>query len=125
MTPYKILLVDDNEELRGTLAELFEALDFEVLQAGSAEQGLSLFEQAAGTVSAVVTDVMLPGADGLWLVDCLSDADPLLASVVISSRPDHLGLRERLARGEIAFLPKPFTLETLVSTVKAALTARG
>lgn len=116
----KILLVDDNEELRGTLAELFEALEFEVLEAGTAEEALGLFEQAEGTVSVVVTDVMLPGASGLWLVDRIRDSGAVTAQVVISGRSDHESLRQRLERGEFAFLPKPFNFETLVSTVAAA-----
>lgn len=121
----KILIVDDNEELRGTLAELFEELAFEVLQAASAEEGLTLFQHAGGTVDVVVTDVMLPGANGFWLVDRIRDTSNAPAQIVISSRVDHENLRQRLERGEVAFLAKPFTLETLVSTVEAARASRG
>lgn len=116
----KILLVDDNEELRGTLAELFAGCDFEVFEAGSAEEGLNLFHHAGGSISVVVTDVFLPGADGFWLLDRIRDSGYHPAQIVISSRMDHATLRQRLERGEFAFLVKPFTLETLLSTVDAA-----
>lgn len=125
MAVTKILLVDDNDELRETLAELFQSFDFEVLQAGSAEEGLNLFHHAGTTISVVVTDVMLPGANGLWLLDRIRDTGRRPAQVVISSRLDHDSLRQRLERGEFAFLAKPFTLETLLSTVEAARAAAG
>ncbi|MDX1997053.1 MAG: response regulator [Thermoanaerobaculia bacterium] len=115
-----ILLVDDNEELRGTLAELFAGCGFEVLEAGSAEEALSRFHEAGGDISVVVTDVLLPGADGFWLLDRIRDSGRRPAQIVISSGSDHGTLRQRLERGELAFLVKPFTLETLLSTVGAA-----
>jgi DNA-binding NtrC family response regulator len=113
----KILIVDDDEGVRGYLSRLLSHLGYEVQQAESGQQGLDLLGQTE--VDAVLTDLKLPAEpSGLNLVRAIREARPTCPVVVISGYPSEDLLAECQTLGVKEFLTKPFEL----SFVKQVLT---
>ena len=73
----RILLIEDNEDIREGLSTLLESESYDVVAAGSAEEGLAHLRRQSFDL--VITDYMLPGQSGGWMVEqarkesCLHD----------------------------------------------------
>jgi len=117
--PARILVLEDDDDLR---AELVEALADEGHQVSGAGAGLEAVQKAREqTFELVVTDVRMGGMDGLQALARLKDECPDLISLVISgySSEDETLRAIRLGVGE--FLKKPFTLEVFLAAVERLL----
>ena len=66
-----ILLVEDHPDSRMALAQLFRQEGMTVLEAESGEEGLRIFDEHAGEIDLLISDMKLPGIDGLELMDRL------------------------------------------------------
>jgi len=114
----KILLVDDNEELRGTTREMLEGLGHRVREAGSGEEAVARASEAPG-FDLLVTDFAMPGMDGLELADrLLRDGFPRKV-VVISSHLEEPRIQRRVASGVVGFVAKPFGPVELAAAIDA------
>jgi len=115
----RVLLVDDNHDLRESTNEFLRQAGCRVVEAASAEAALELCSRSALAVDAVVTDLNLPGLDGLALIDRLRRRRPQLAALVISSRPSPRLFRRRAA-GELAYCSKPYSARQLLAGLRQA-----
>ena len=122
----RILVVDDEEKLRRVIELQLMTAGFDVDKAGSAEEGLKLAERA----DLVLTDLKLPGMDGLETMRMIHRKKPKMPIIVISGRPfvpdlspepDYLGMATKL--GAVCSLPKPFKPADLLATVASCLAA--
>ncbi len=111
-TPSTLLLADDNVELRAATREILEANGHRVLEAADGEEALSILA-AQPEVELLVSDVFMPRLDGLGLVQEALVRRPDLPITLYSSRGSDPRLTRRLALGDLAFLPKPFSAEDL------------
>jgi DNA-binding response OmpR family regulator len=114
-----ILIVEDDEPLRSTLARHLRARGYGVAEADSAEDALDALRGGLRP-ALVILDINLPGETGWSLL-----RDPALASVgqppVVVASATAINPR-RLREFDVAgYLPKPFPLETLVSTIERLL----
>ena len=116
--PRTILLADDHRELREATAELLRRQGFHVLTAASGTEAVERYA-AAGSIDLLITDLNMPGLDGLQLTDHLRDRQPQLPVLLASSAPS-AELRQRHGRGEIAFLAKPFSAAQLSAALHQA-----
>ncbi|WP_176556258.1 response regulator [Rubellimicrobium rubrum] len=111
-----VLLVEDEALIRMMLAGEFEDGGFEVHEAGSADKAVALLE-AGLEVTAVVTDVRMPGSmDGLGLTAWLADRRPGLPVVIISgyvAASEAVGLNPAV----VAVLSKPYNPIDIVTLV--------
>jgi len=117
-----VLLVEDERELRATLAEALRVEGFTVHTAASLAEGLALVEHAAPDL--VLLDLGLPDGDGETLLAAVrrERSIPLL---VISAR-DHDGGKVRLLdAGADDYLVKPFSIGELLARMRVALRHRG
>lgn len=116
------LLVDDNDELRSATQEQLEELGFSVIAAADAEQALRVVQEMSPgkDFDLLVSDVYMPGLNGVELADRLLSRQPELAILLISSRGGESEVRRRLALGDIAFLAKPFASSELTAKVGEA-----
>jgi two-component system, cell cycle sensor histidine kinase and response regulator CckA len=120
----RILLVEDEEGVRGIAAQLLASCGYSVMEAGDGEQALDLIKQNAGGIDLLISDVVMPGMDGPAL---LREARPFLANtrvMFISGYAERDLARTLEEERSISFLPKPFTLRQLAERVKAELQAR-
>src|SRR5438270_1192073 len=115
---HKILLVDDQEELRSLLGENFRARGYEVMEAPDGTTVKSLF--AGPQPDAVLLDLKLPDADGLDLLSTLKRQWPETEVIVLSGYATLDSAVEATKRGAFHFQTKPHN-EGLYSLVERAL----
>ncbi len=115
----RILIIDDNGEVRGTMRSILEHAGHTVLEASDGAD--ALIQLNAGlAVDLVVTDLVMPRIDGLVMIHALKRSHPTLPVVAVSGG-DAMGPTELLlsAAGEGAniSIPKPFRAAQLLSAV--------
>jgi DNA-binding NtrC family response regulator len=115
-----ILVVEDEEKLRRVLQLQLEGAGYQVLQASAAEQGLKLADQA----DLVLTDLKLPGMDGLELLSALRRQNSFTPVVVMTAFGTVESAVEAMKSGASDFLMKPFSLDHLNTVLEKALEIR-
>lgn len=116
-----VLLVEDEAPVRAFASRALSMRGFEVVEAESAEQALDLLADKDLAVDVFVTDVVMPGMDGpTWVRKALSDR-PNVKVVFVSGYAEGAfegGMKEL---PNAVFLPKPFSLTDLTTTVQNQL----
>ncbi len=118
-----ILLVEDEDGVRGIAAQLLQSFGYSVIEASDGEKALEIIKQHSGSIDLLISDVVMPGMDGPAL---LREARPWLTNtrVMFISGYAERDLAKALEDDrDISFLPKPFTLKQLAERVKAELQA--
>src|SRR5579884_828147 len=117
-----VLLVDDDEPVRGVLESILRRHGYSVLSSGSPEEAVVSCERHPGPIHLLVTDVVMPRCDGPTLVRQIrsrrGDIKVLYISGYSGTRPPHLSGDER-------FLEKPFTPEAFATTIRGMLNAES
>jgi two-component system cell cycle sensor histidine kinase/response regulator CckA len=119
-----ILLVEDEDAVRGLTRRCLEASGYTVLQASNAEEALALAARFDGRLDLLLTDVIMPGASGPELSRRLLERRPGTRVLYVSGYPDAAMASHVALDGGASFLPKPFTPETLARKVREILDAR-
>jgi len=117
-----ILLVEDEEALRGLTRSLLEERGYTVLEAELPEAASEIARGHRGTIHLLLTDMVMPGMTGRDLAANLAAMRPEMKVLYMSGYTGftHAGL----ADPEISLLAKPFTRETLLRKVREALAAQ-
>jgi two-component system, cell cycle sensor histidine kinase and response regulator CckA len=114
-----ILLVEDEEALRGLARSLLEDSGYTVLEAELPEAATEIARQHRGTIHLLFTDMVMPGMNGRILAANLAAIRPDMKVVYMSG---YTGFTNAgLADPDISLLAKPFTRETLLRKVREAL----
>ena len=117
-----ILIIDDDAALRTTLKKVLRLAGHTVLVAGEGGEGLRLFRQ--GSVDLVVTDLVMPGKDGIETIQELREEAPRLPILAISggTSVDRNGpLSDAESFGADASVAKPFELIDFLKVVDRLL----
>src|ERR1700722_13636165 len=117
----RILVVEDEEKLRRVLELQLTSAGFEVEKAGTAETALQLAERA----DLVLTDLRLPGMDGLHLLSAIRRQNSQTPVVVMTAFGTIETAVEAMKAGATDFLLKPFSLDHLMTVVQKALEMRA
>jgi PAS domain S-box-containing protein len=124
-----VLVVDDELALAGVTARLLERHGYRTITATEGSEGLELLRRSASSVShrvdVVLTDLMMPGVDGLETTRTVRRTFPEVPVVVMSGGGDVDRWPEAKAAGACQLLTKPFTAESLLAAVALALTTAG
>lgn len=118
-TPARLLVADDNADMREYLTRLLRGAGYQVQAVNDGRQALAAVRKDAPDL--VISDVMMPGLDGLGLVAALR-ADTRTASVpllLLSARAGQEASIEGLQAGADDYLVKPFAAAELLARVKA------
>src|SRR5206468_4407628 len=118
-----ILLVDDDPDLLKLISLRLTSAGYRVRTADSGETALAALAVARPT--AVITDLRMPGIDGLTLFDAIHRQHPALPVVILTAHgtiPDAVTATQR---GVYAFLTKPFDSQELLQKVAAAVRLTG
>jgi two-component system response regulator AtoC len=115
-----VLVVDDEEKLRRVVELQLKTAGFEVEQAGSAEDALKRADRA----DVILTDLRLPGISGLELLANLRRQDSHTPVIVMTAFGSIETAVEAMKAGAVDFLPKPFSLDHLMTVVNKALELR-
>ena len=115
-----VLVVEDEEKLRRVVELQLKTAGFEVEQAGTAEEALKLADSA----DVILTDLRLPGLSGLELLTSLRRQDSHTPVIVMTAFGSIETAVEAMKAGAVDFLPKPFSLDHLMTVVNKALELR-
>ena len=115
-----VLFVDDEGGVRRLAARALAKQGWTVLSAESGEAALALLasDGTAESLSAIVSDVVMPGMDGAALVRAVRAVRPGLPAILASGYADE-AVRMDLAAEGIGFLAKPYTLSTMLAVVES------
>src|SRR5919204_275570 len=114
----RLLIVDDDTNLRHTLGYAFRQEGFEVITAADGEQALSNFRQSRPDL--VILDVMLPGRDGFDVARSLRRESDVPV-IMLTARDSELDKVVGLEIGADDYLAKPFSTRELIARVRAML----
>lgn len=118
-----ILLVDDNDTLRGVLASMLATEGFSVIKGRSLDSGLAEATRIGAAIDLVICDVMLPGGNANRLADHRRTLENVPVLMISGYPKEHVEQLSHLPPGA-AFLQKPFSVEELVATADVALRQR-
>jgi CheY-like chemotaxis protein len=108
-----VLIVDDDLDIRETLAEVLEEHGFEVITATNGSEALKLVRSMAAPPSVILLDLMMPVMDGYRFLE-ERRKDPAVASIPVAIITAGHGVdRSRLGKGAL-IIPKPIDLPQLV-----------
>jgi len=119
----KILVIDDDVSLRRILEYNLQQEGYEVVSASSGEEGLFLFGQS--TPCLVITDMKMPGMDGLTVLKSIKERSPETLVIVITAFGTVDVAVETMKAGAYDYITKPFNRDELKLTVKRALQFSG
>jgi putative nucleotidyltransferase with HDIG domain len=115
-----ILVIDDDEVVRHVIVALLEHAGYATVEASSAEEALELLQNGP-PCQVAMSDVMMPGTDGLTLLDAIKQDFPAIPVVLFSALRDPYIATDAFRRGAFDYLLKPFEREELLTTVERAL----
>jgi two-component system cell cycle sensor histidine kinase/response regulator CckA len=118
-----ILLVEDEEGLRGLNARGLRSRGYTVVEAANGVEAIDVLAEQNGAVDLVVSDVVMPEMDGPTMLMEMRAKNPALKVIFVSGYAED-AFEKSLPEGEqFNFLPKPFTLAQLVAAVKETIAA--
>lgn len=115
----KILIVEDEDELRNAIRRTLEINGYEVTTAEEGRKALMLIEKDKPDL--VLTDIFMPGMEGLETIQKLAGAHPGLPIVVMTGSLDRLFLDLGLKFGAVHGLNKPFSTDELLIAIDESL----
>lgn len=114
-----ILLVDDDTDLLKLISMRLVSAGYQVRTAENAENALSITEIAPPAL--VITDLKMPGMDGMQLFEMLQQRHPTLPVIILTAHGTIPDAVAATARGVYGFLTKPFDSQELLEKVEAAM----
>ena len=114
----RVLVVEDEASIRELIALNLQMGGYQVLEAGSAEQGLALLSQGQ-KCDAAVLDVMLPGMNGFSLCETIRRDDPNIGIIILSAKSMEQDKIRGLSIGADDYMTKPFSVSELLARIEA------
>ncbi|HET6923736.1 MAG TPA: sigma-54 dependent transcriptional regulator [Anaeromyxobacteraceae bacterium] len=116
---YRVLIVDDEADGRETLAQLVEGWGYQVLPAGDGREAHRL--ALDWHPDAILSDLVMPGADGLWLLRALRADQPECPVVLLTGRGSVQTAVQAIKEGAYDFIEKPLEASRLKMVLERAL----
>ena len=115
-----VLVVDDHDATRQTIARMLEAGGFTVRQASSGTEALQRLATERDEIDLVLSDVTMPGMSGIDLSYQIRERYPTVPVAIVSGDVSELE-RSIIGRADVPFIKKPFHAESLYSAVREAM----
>jgi CheY-like chemotaxis protein len=116
---YTLLIVDDEETLRNAMIFDFKRKGFNVLSAESGAQAFEIVKK--NKIHLVVSDMRMPGGDGMSLLENIRAYDPTIPTVIFVTGFADVTEEQAIAKGAKKILSKPFERKVLMDSVLDAL----
>ena len=125
MTPPRVIIVDDDPALLEALPEALRLrmAELDVQTCDSAQDALGRI--ATGDYDAIVTDIKMPGMDGLELLDEIQSLRPDIPTILITGHGEHDLAIQALRRGAYDYIQKPIDRDYFTASLARALEKRG
>jgi DNA-binding response OmpR family regulator len=114
-----ILVIEDDNEIRQSIADLLELNDYNVLIAANGEEGIRLAQQHVPDI--ILSDIMMPGIDGYEVLSQLkkNPATAIVPFIFLTAKSDIGSTRKGMGLGADDYLAKPFMPEELIASIEA------
>lgn len=123
---HKILVVDDEEEVRNTIKLQLKGTGLEVVEAEDGKKGIETLDaENALTVDAILCDVRMPTINGVEAIAYFRREYPSIPVIVLTGYPDVKLAVEFMKEGVVEYLVKPVEKEKLIETVMKAIQQRS
>ena len=120
-----VLVVDDEEAVRGVCTALVRRLGLQTIAAADGEEALALFKTHADTIGCVLLDLTMPRMDGINTFREMKRLRPDTPVILCSGYNEQEATQHFTGEGLAGFIQKPFGLQDLRNKLKPALTRRG
>ncbi|MDY6953687.1 MAG: response regulator, partial [Thermodesulfobacteriota bacterium] len=118
-----VLLVDDEEQIRGVGQEMLEAMGYGVLLARDGREAIELYRHKQDEIDIVLLDIVMPNMGGGETYDKLKEIDPAVKVLLFSGYSIDVKATEILDRGCDGFIQKPFRAKELSAKLREILDA--
>jgi DNA-binding NtrC family response regulator len=115
----RILIVDDDENIRKVLVAILEDEGYNVESAGTAKDGIEKTKKKFYNVALI--DIRLPDMEGIELLTKIKDTTPKMRKIIITGYPTLQNAVEAVNRGANAYILKPFDVEKVLQTIEDQL----
>ncbi|CEF48995.1 unnamed protein product [uncultured bacterium] len=116
-----ILVVDDEESLRQITQQTLETFGYRVLVASDGAEGVAMYAVHKKEIAVVLTDMMMPVMDGIATIQVLSRINPDVRVIAASGLDSNGRVAQAVIAGVKQFLPKPYTAEKMLKTLREVL----
>ena len=125
MSKLVILIIEDNDDIRESTAEILELADYEVLQAGNGKQGVEMALKSLPDI--ILCDVMMPELDGYGVLHLLSKSKETAAIpfIFLTAKTERSDMRKGMEMGADDYLTKPFDEVELFNAIESRLKKRS
>ncbi len=116
-----ILLVEDEEMVRGLMSEVLEREGYKVLPCSHPKEAIETSQRYCGGIDLLLTDVVMPGMNGCDMASRIREIIPDVRVVFMSGYTEHALSRDGEIDPQFEYLQKPFTLRTLTRKLARVL----
>jgi len=119
----KILIVDDELNMRLVLSAMLKKEGFEISSASNGREALQILQ--TNNIDVVITDLKMPDIDGMELLTVISDRYPEIPVIMITAHGTIATAVEALKKGAFDYITKPFDLDDLKNIISKAVKTRA
>src|SRR4051812_36265517 len=119
MPAIRLLLVDDEESLRITLAANLEMSGFEIIEAENGQRALEIVKERE--VDLVLTDIRMPGLNGIQLFSAIKQVRPDMPVILMTAFAVEGHVQGAVLQGAFTVLPKPFDVDDMAKILLRAV----
>ena len=116
-----ILVVEDEEMVRGLICEVLRREGYRVVACGDAEEGIEASKRHGPGIDLLLTDVVMPGMNGPEMATRIQETFPQLRVVFMSGYSEQALVRQGRVDASFEYLQKPFTLKALTQKMAKVL----
>lgn len=119
---YKVLIVDDELNMRLVLAAMLKKEGYDITAAADGREALQILK--SNKIDVVVTDLKMPNLDGMGLLNCITEQYPQVPVIMITAHGTVATAVEALKKGALDYITKPFELDDLKNVISKAIKTR-
>ena len=121
MEKKRILIIEDNEDIRENTSEILELANYEVFQSSNGKQGVEMAIDHLPDI--ILCDIMMPEMDGYGVLHLLSKREDtaLIPFIFITAKTDRTDIRKGIEMGADDYLTKPYDDIELLSAIESRL----
>ena len=116
-----ILVVDDEPDIRKFIFDMLQPLGYKVFEASCADEALRISDEIQDIIDLLLTDLTMPGMNGLELRELFLKKSPAIKVIVMSGYGDEAVTGKNITKEDIIFMQKPFTFVKLENKLRDVL----